>query len=310
MSIAAAAPLLMPVWQQTPSGGGYTVARIGSMSSEADINAYQYQSRMQTYSDLGMEYLPDFSAGGEGFAVRDSGVDVLREARSRQWNSLTAEQRFQRMLESSETLRAKSLQKASSSQSQSSESVGIRGAVPVPAASSYTDASGNFNELVSNEGQLAQVAKASNIELCGFLDGLPKLGIDLSAPQLGIPALQDFMAKVNGVGEKVLGFLTGTYNPFNPLGRPSPFDVLQQGLQRISNLATAIQQSIPTITCGGGNVLGPVAASPIGTALFPVQMSLPPVSVVQQIGIPPSINVSSPNVTVQSLNDVLDAGEI
>lgn len=308
MSIAAAAPLLMPVWQQTPSGGGYTVARIGSFSSEADINAYQYQSRMQSYSELGMEYLPDFSAGGEGFAVRDSGVDVLREARARQWNSLSAEERFQRTLESSDTYRAKILQKASSG-SQSSESVGIRGAVPVPAASSYTDANSNFNELVSNEGEFAQVAKASNIELCGFLDNLPDLGIDLSAPQLGIPALQDFMAKVNGVGEKVLGFLTGTYNPFNPLGRQSPFDRLQEGLQGINNLATAIQQSIPTVTCGGGNVLEPITASPIGTALFPTQISLPPVSLVQQIGIAPTINVTSPDVTVQALNDVLEAGE-
>lgn len=307
MSIAAAAPLLMPVWQQTPSGGGYTVARIGSFSSEADIYAYQYQSKMQTYSDLGMEYLPDFSEGAEGFVVRDSGVDVLREARSRYWNSLTSEERFQKMLESTETYRAKNLQKSSSSQSQSSESVGIRGAVPVPAASSYTDAKSNFNELVSNEGEFAAVTKAANIDLCPFLSNLPDLGIDLSAPQLGIPALQDFMAKVNGVGEKVLGFLSGAWNPF---GGKSPLDRLQEAYQSVSNLATAIQQSIPTITCGGGNPLAPVAASPISTALFPVQMSLPPVSVVQQIGIAPAINISSPDVTVQSLNDVLDAGEI
>lgn len=309
MSIFAAAPILMPVWQQNPMvpNGAYTVTRLGSFSSIGDINAYQNQNQMQSYSELGIEYLPDFSVeDSSGFAYRDSGVDVLREARMRYWNSLTDEERFQESLKSYEAFEAKRMKKSAAS-SQSSESVGIRGAVPVPAASSYTDSKSQLSELVSNQGEFAEVAKASNIDLCPFLSDLPDLGIDLSAPQLGIPALQEFMAKVNGVGEKALGFLTGTWNPF---GGKSVFEQGLEGIQYFSDLATAIQQSIPTITCGGSQPLQPIAASPIGTALYPQVISPPPVPSISQIGISPIINVSSPDVTVQSLNDVLDAGEI
>jgi hypothetical protein len=323
MSIYAAVPISIPL---TPPSNT-TTAKIGSVTSLGDINSYQTanQSQAVSYSQAGAKYrrdllydtVPsDFKRTPEDRAEMERYVDSIPPeisntafVRARLNTSRgevadlfrTPEERRDAYLERLSKNALKEQQKLTP------EASGLQGAIRVPAASSYADAKTDFNSLVSDYGDLSQVSKRNNIELCGFLNDLPKIDIDLSSPLSGIEGYDEFIAKVNGVGKKFLGVLTGTENLFG--SGPTPFDRFQEGLQQISNLASAIQQNIPTISCGGTQPLEAVSASPIGSALFPNVMSPPPIPSFQQIGVTPSINISSPDVTVQSLNDVLEAGE-
>lgn len=180
------------------------------------------------------------------------------------------------------------------------EFVGIRGAVSVPAASSYGDAKTSINEIAANAGDLASAANAGNVELCGFLSSLPSIDIDMSAPQLGIPVLQDIMKAVNGISMPALEF-----------GSDAIVGIIGGASKAIGDLSSALQSSVPTVTCGGVPAIPPVSPAPLASALIPggpVVAALAPVAI-KQIGVSPSINVTSPDVTVQSLNDVLEAGE-
>lgn len=180
------------------------------------------------------------------------------------------------------------------------EFVGIKGAVSVPAASSYDDAKTSINELAANAGDLASAANAGNIEICGFLSGLPSIDIDMSAPQLGIPALQDIMKAVNGISMPALEF-----------GSDAIVGIIGGASKAIGDLASALQSNVPTITCGGVPAIPPVSPATLASALIPggpIVTTLAPIAL-KQIGVTPPINVTSPDVTVQSLNDVLEAGE-
>lgn len=180
------------------------------------------------------------------------------------------------------------------------EFVGVRGAVSVPVASGYGDAKTSLNEIAAKAGDLAGAAKSNNIELCGFLSDLPSIDLDLSAPQLGIPALQDIMKAVNGFAMPILEFGGGAIE-----------GVFGGASKILGDLGSAIQGSIPTITCGSLPAIPPISPTTFASALIPggpILTTLAPIAV-SQIGITPPINITSPDVTVQSLNDVLEAGE-
>lgn len=181
-----------------------------------------------------------------------------------------------------------------------SETVGIRGALNVPAASSYADAKTGLTEIMANSGELASVAKSNNIELCGFLSDLPTIDIDMSAPQLGIPSLQEIMKGINGITIPGLEFVS-----------EGIVGVLGGVAKEVSGLASAIQSQIPTITCGAPQPKPTTQPTTLGGALTPSRPSavVPTPVEAKPVGIVPSISVESPDVTVQSLNDVLEAGE-
>lgn len=179
------------------------------------------------------------------------------------------------------------------------ETVGVKGAIRVPAATTYEDSQTSLTEVAAYEGDLATASKAQNIEICGFLSDISLPDIDIAAPQLGIPALQDLAKAINGVSLPVLEFAA------KPI-----VDVFGGASKAIGDLASAIQSSIPTITCGAKEPELPVEVDPgVGSALTPLP-PVPPAPTVPPVGITPTITVSSPTVTVQALNDVLDAGEI
>lgn len=179
------------------------------------------------------------------------------------------------------------------------ELLGIKGAISVPAASSYEDAKTSLNEIAAANGDLAAVAQKQNIEICGFLSDLPSIDIDLSAPQLGIPELQDLVKDINGLALPPLEFASDAI-----------VGVIAGASKAVSDLASAIQNAIPNVTCGGKPPALPVPdINNIGSALVPSSISAP-VTAVTQIGVAPTITVTSPNTTVEALNDVIDAGVI
>lgn len=179
------------------------------------------------------------------------------------------------------------------------EDVGVKGAIRVPAATTYDDSQTSLTEVAAYEGDLANATKSQNIEICGFLGDLPDLGIDPAAPQLGIPALQDLAKAINGVTLSALEFAA------KPI-----VDIVGGASKAIGDLASAIQSSVPTVTCGAQQPDVPAEVAPnIGSALSAVPPA-PPAPAVPSVGVTPTITITSPSVTVQSLNDVLDAGEI
>lgn len=179
------------------------------------------------------------------------------------------------------------------------EFVGVKGAVSIPAAASYGDAKTSLGEVAAKAGDLASAAKGQNIELCGFLSDLPSIDFDMSLPQAGIPALQDLMKEINGISMPVLEF-----------GAEAITNVIGGATKAIGDLASAIQSSVPNITCGATPPLLPVTPPDFASALIPGSPpGTAPIPTVLPVGITPPISVTSPDVTVQSLNDVLEAGE-
>jgi hypothetical protein len=180
------------------------------------------------------------------------------------------------------------------------EFVGVKGAISVPVAAAYDDSKTSLNEIAANASDLASAAKTQNIELCGFLSDLPSIDFDMSLPGAGIPALQDIMKEINGISMPSLEF-----------GASAITDAIGGATKAIGDLASAIQSNIPTVNCGGISPLLPVTPAGFAAALIPggpLVTTLAPIAL-KQVGITPPINISSPDVTVQALNDVLEAGE-
>ena len=178
------------------------------------------------------------------------------------------------------------------------EFVGIKGAVTIPAATSYTDAQSSLTEVVSLRGDISSAAQSQNIELCGFLNDLPALDWDMSAPQGGIPSLQDLMKAVNGISMPVMDF-----------GADAIVSAIGGATKAVTDLASAIQTSVPTVSCGKLPIPTPTTGQ-LATALIPGAPLLTVAApVADQVGITPPINITSPDVTVEALNDVLEAGE-
>ena len=182
-----------------------------------------------------------------------------------------------------------------------SEFVGVRGSISVPVASSYSDSKTSITEIAAEEGVLAEVAKRDEIDICGFLGDLfPDATNQVTDPFPGIPQLEDLVKEINGIATPVLEF-----------GADAIMGVIGGATRAIGDVASAIQDSIPNITCSKALPLPTPVQLGLASAIFPgapIVAAVAPV-VIEQIGIKPPINVSSPDVTVQSLNDVLEAGE-
>ena len=192
----------------------------------------------------------------------------------------------------------------------SSEAVSIRGMVSTPVATNFEDSKKSMNELAGKKGDLAKLNEKENIDICPFLSGIPDLNIPpASFKPFGLPSADEIMSAINGVTLLALKFpsdiLTGVF------GAAGDF---------VSDLAADLQGSIPTITCGKPSktpaeereeLLQEQAekiamGSGFDTAeAQEVDLSVPDPT----YGTKPNIVIDSPDVTVQSLSDELDAGE-
>lgn len=178
------------------------------------------------------------------------------------------------------------------------EDVSIKGAVPVPVATDFTESKKSINEIVAQKGELASIP---NIDLCAFLPKIPNIDI----PSLGGgggPDLGDIMATINGVtlgGVKLIsGVLEGALGTLGDI---------------TNNISAAIQANVPNISCGAPIAQTiPQQVPAIGSALqspsvpgVPTQAAVPSVD----YGVEPEITVETTSLTVKSIDDELDAGE-
>lgn len=186
-----------------------------------------------------------------------------------------------------------------------SELVGVAGGASVPAASSFEESMMSPTALAAVRGDL--VALPPSIDICGFLSGLklPEIPDIIGAI---ISTIQEIIASITGVIQAVIDAILKLIDEI--------FGLVQDAIDYIAN---ALRNLIPEITCGApiiGQVLGVASAagafSPaVGSALAPVA---PVAEVVQALpgastGITPVVSVISPDVTVKSIDDTLDAGE-
>lgn len=179
------------------------------------------------------------------------------------------------------------------------EDVSIKGAVPVPVATDFTESKKSINEIVAQKGELASVP---NIDLCAFLPKIPNIDIPSLGGGGGGPDLGDIMASINGVtlgGVKLIsGVLEGA---LGTLG-----DITNQ-------ISAAIQANVPNISCGAPIAQTiPQQVPAIGSALQPPSVpGAPTTPAVPSVdyGVEPQITVETTSLTVKSIDDELDAGE-
>lgn len=194
----------------------------------------------------------------------------------------------------------------------SSEAVSIRGMVSTPVATNFEDSKKSMNELAGKKGDLAKLNEKGNINICPFLSDIPDLNIPpASFKPFGLPSADEILSAINGVTLLVMKFpsdiLTGV------LGAAGDF---------VSDIASDLQGSIPSITCGKPNktpaqereeLLQEQAdriAMGSGFNRADEGADVPDLSVPDPTyGTKPNIVIDSPDVTVQSLTDTLDAGE-
>lgn len=185
------------------------------------------------------------------------------------------------------------------------EQQGIVGAASVPAASNFAESMMSPTALAATRGDLAILPP--QIDICGFLGGLE------------LPAFPDIIGAIISTIEQIISAITGVVQRiieeiFKVLNEIMGF--IQDAIDYIAN---AIRGLIPEITCGApivGQVLG--AASSLGGAVPQLGSALAPIAPVTEIvqalpssptGIDPMVEVVSPDVTVRSIDDTLDAGE-
>jgi hypothetical protein len=178
------------------------------------------------------------------------------------------------------------------------EDVSIRGAVPVPAASDFSESKKSLNEIVAQKGELAQVP---NIDLCGFLPKVPNIDLpNLALP--GLPSLGDIMAGINGITLGGVSLISGALE--GVLGKLGDLN---------TGIGSAVQANIPNISCGAPIAQTiPQAVPPIGAALQPPSVPVvPSAAAVPSVdyGVTPEITVETTSLTVNSIDDELDAGE-
>lgn len=179
------------------------------------------------------------------------------------------------------------------------EDVSIKGAVPVPVATDFTESKKSINEIVAQKGELASIP---NIDLCAFLPSIPNINIPSIGEGSGLPSLGDIMATINGVtlgGVKLIsGVLEGALGTLGDI---------------TNNISAAIQANVPNISCGAPIAQTiPQQVPAIGSALqapsvpgVPTQAAVPSVD----YGVEPEITVETTSLTVKSIDDELDAGE-
>lgn len=186
-------------------------------------------------------------------------------------------------------------QKAST---KTSEAVSIKGMVSVPVATNFTDSKKSMNEL---SGQKGDIAKVKDINLCGFLSDVPSLDLDITNFKPGgLPSLNEIMAGINGITLPTL-----------QIASEAVTQVVGKIGDTLNQLGNDIQSQIPTISCKPREEPSAPKLPELGSDIrqqpdFEIDaFTIEPVP----YGTDPNIIIDSPDVTVQSLNDTLDAGE-
>lgn len=187
-------------------------------------------------------------------------------------------------------------QKASSP---NSEDVSIKGATPVPVATDFTESKSSVNEISATKSPLASVP---DIDVCSFLSKIPPINIDLNPDLGGGNTLADILGEINGITLKGMEIVSDAI-----------VGVVGGAGKIIGDVASAIDEAIPDITCGTPPPTVTVDLPiPTGAALAPpaapVTSAAPAVPAVSY-GTTPQIVVESPDVTVKSIDDELDGGE-
>jgi len=192
------------------------------------------------------------------------------------------------------------------------ESVSIKGAVSVPAATNFSESKTSINEIATEKGD---IAKVKEIDICPFLSDISS--IDLGNPadfSIGdLPSLNDIMGAINGVTLPVLQVASDAITGI--VGKVS---------DAIGDLGKGLQDSLPKVTCGKSKEAieqerAEAAQKRLSKAadrwamsqgldleeeVIPEKVVSPP-----DYGAQPNIVIDSPDVTVKSLSDELDSGE-
>ena len=178
------------------------------------------------------------------------------------------------------------------------EEVSIKGMVNVPVATDFSESKKSINELTAQRGDLASIP---NIDICAFMGDTPSFDFDLPNLKLGdLPSLNEIMAGINGITLPSLEFASDAI-----LG------VIGKLNSAVNDISAAIQGSIPTISCGKPQGTVDVPSVPqMGDALkFDTASPIDPfIAEPVPYGTNPNIILESPDVTVKSLDDIIDAG--
>lgn len=180
-----------------------------------------------------------------------------------------------------------------------SEAVSIRGMVNVPVATDFNESKKSINELTTERGDISQVP---DIDICGFLSKVPSLDLDITNIRPGgLPSLNDIVAQISGITLPTL-----------QIASEAIVGVVGKINNTAVDIASAIQSSVPTISCGKREPTPTPQTQPeLGSALSqPVDEPIDAfIAEPVPYGTSPNIVIESPDVTVQSLDDEIDFGE-
>lgn len=179
-----------------------------------------------------------------------------------------------------------------------SEDVSIKGAIPVPVATDFTESKSSMNEIAAAKSPLASVP---DIDVCSFLSKIPQIDINLNPDLGGGNTLADILGEINGITLKGMEIVSDAI-----------VGVVGGVGKVIGDVGAAIDAAIPDITCGTPPPTITVDLPiPTGAALTPpVAPAIPTAPAVPAVsyGTTPQITIESPDVTVKSIDDELDAG--
>lgn len=186
-----------------------------------------------------------------------------------------------------------------------SEAVSIRGMVNVPVASNFQESKQSINELAAQKGDFSKI---NDIDICAWMGDIPKIDLDITNFKLGdLPSINDILAGINGITLPAL-----------QLASDAITGVIGKISDTVSQIASDIQSQIPTISCGKPKPAElPEPDSTLGDTISSNQEEFRIDPFTDDItsrqpppyGVDPNIVIESPDVTVQSLNDTIDAGE-
>jgi hypothetical protein len=180
-----------------------------------------------------------------------------------------------------------------------SEAVSIRGMVNMPVATDFLESKKSINELTTGRGDISQVP---DIDICGFMGKVPSLDLDITNSRVGdLPSLNDIMGAINGITLPTLQIASETI-----------VGVVGKINDTISDIGTAIQTNIPTISCGKPEAVPiPLSEPRMGEALSQPAEQIIDAFIAEPVpyGTTPNIVIDSPDVTVKSLDDEIDFGE-
>jgi len=182
--------------------------------------------------------------------------------------------------------------------SPSTENKSIIGMVSVPVATDFSESKQSLNELTTQRGDLSTVP---DIDLCGFMSGLPESNLDIPEP------ITDATSSLNAVMASIQGITLSSLQ----VASDSIYGIVGTVDSAVGDLGSALQSSIPTLSCGKKPVtvedVEQVAA--LGQAFAPEPQVTEPVVETPAYGTQPLIVIDSPEVTVDALDDQIDLGE-